>query len=218
MKKTIILLAMTSALLYGCSNGQEAQAPTSTEKAPEVQTEIVVETEVSEEKKVEVATEKADPVQNTETLAADTGQAANEADLVKEAISIAAKDLGAAEDELIILLAEVDEDMDKEVELDVYYQGTIYEYEIRNSAIDDKEADIKVGQDVIDEMLRGDDALAIALTDAGLAETDLTDYEIELDEDKGTIKYDIELKVQERETDYKIDARTGHILEQGLDD
>ena len=59
----------------------------------------------------------------------------------------------------------------------------------------------------------GDDAAkAIALNDAGLAETDVTELKSELDLDDAVVHYDVDFKAGGLEYDYDIDATTGNIL------
>lgn len=61
--------------------------------------------------------------------------------------------------------------------------------------------------------ISADRAKEIALADAGVAEKDIREFEIELDSDKGVLHYDIEFKYQNYEYDYEIDAQTGDICE-----
>lgn len=51
-----------------------------------------------------------------------------------------------------------------------------------------------------------------ALNHAQVAESDITQREIELDEEKGKMVYEIEFKVGRKEYDYEIDAVSGEIL------
>lgn len=59
----------------------------------------------------------------------------------------------------------------------------------------------------------GDDAAKeIALKDAGVAEADCTELEVELDTDDAVVHYDVDFKAGGMEYDYEIDAATGSIL------
>ena len=55
-------------------------------------------------------------------------------------------------------------------------------------------------------------AKSIALNHAGVSESKAYDMEIELDDEDGTIVYEVEFKSGNREYDYEIDAATGAIL------
>ena len=56
-------------------------------------------------------------------------------------------------------------------------------------------------------------ALEIALKDAGLAQSDCTEIEVELDLDDAVVHYDVGFKSGGLEYDYDIDAISGAILE-----
>lgn len=57
-----------------------------------------------------------------------------------------------------------------------------------------------------------EEAKAIALQDAGLAEADVRDLEVELDRDDGKVHYDVDFEKGAADYDYDIDAVTGEIL------
>lgn len=56
-------------------------------------------------------------------------------------------------------------------------------------------------------------AKSIALNHAGVSESKAYDMEIELDDEDGTLVYEVEFKSGNREYDYEIDAATGAILQ-----
>ena len=63
--------------------------------------------------------------------------------------------------------------------------------------------------------LSGDEALAIALEDAGYARDDVRKIDIDLETEKGTAWYEVEFELSEppgTEFEYRIDAETGAIL------
>lgn len=62
------------------------------------------------------------------------------------------------------------------------------------------------------EYLSEEEAKQIALTDAGLAESDATFLRVRLDYDDGRAEYDVEFYSGTNEYDYEIDAVTGQIL------
>ena len=55
-------------------------------------------------------------------------------------------------------------------------------------------------------------AKSIALKDAGLSESQIHDYEIELDNDNGVLHYDISFEKNGEDYDYEINAKTGKII------
>lgn len=57
-----------------------------------------------------------------------------------------------------------------------------------------------------------EEALALALKDAGLDEEEVERSRVELDYDDGTLSYDVEFYTENEEYDYEIDAKTGSIL------
>lgn len=61
------------------------------------------------------------------------------------------------------------------------------------------------------------EAKAIALAHAGLSESSISKYKIELDYDDGITEYELEWEVGNTEYDYKINAYTGAILEYDID-
>ncbi len=67
------------------------------------------------------------------------------------------------------------------------------------------------GQPVEGE-LTSDDVKMIAFEKAGVAEADVTDLSIELDEENGVRYYDVSFDVGQSEYDYDIDATTGEII------
>ena len=57
-----------------------------------------------------------------------------------------------------------------------------------------------------------EEALNIALADAGLTEKDIYDLDLELDRDRGIWHYDVDFERNGRDYDYEIHAVTGEIL------
>lgn len=62
-----------------------------------------------------------------------------------------------------------------------------------------------------------DKALEIALKDAGLSESDITNKQVHLDVDDGRTEYDVEFYQGTTEYGYNIDAYNGDILEKDID-
>lgn len=65
---------------------------------------------------------------------------------------------------------------------------------------------------VTETKLTRDDAINIALKDAGLTREEIQDLDAELDRDYGTVHYDVDFEQNDRDYDYEIDADTGKIL------
>ena len=103
-------------------------------------------------------------------------------------------------------LYEVDiekDDIDYDLHIDAY-SGEIYSVD----RDDDDDDDFSNYKNIISQ----DDAIAIAEKAAnGKVE------EIELDEDDGLLKYDVELRTDRGEAEVEIDASTGNVLEVELD-
>lgn len=62
-------------------------------------------------------------------------------------------------------------------------------------------------------LLTKEEAIAIALKDVGLEESQVTRLRAELDYDRGRPEYDVDFHVDRWEYDYEIDAETGKILD-----
>ena len=60
--------------------------------------------------------------------------------------------------------------------------------------------------------ISAENAKQIALADAGLTESDVTELKAELDTDDAVAHYDVDFKAKGMEHDYDIDANTGAIL------
>ncbi|MCR5826144.1 MAG: PepSY domain-containing protein [Oscillospiraceae bacterium] len=60
--------------------------------------------------------------------------------------------------------------------------------------------------------LSGEEALGIALSDAGLSQEDAADTDIDLETKAGKAWYEIEFETAQRDYHYRIDAETGEVL------
>ena len=65
--------------------------------------------------------------------------------------------------------------------------------------------------------LTKEEAIAIALKDAGLTEAQVTRLRAELDYDQGRAEYEVDFHFDRWEYDYEIDAETGKILSSDKD-
>lgn len=64
--------------------------------------------------------------------------------------------------------------------------------------------------------LTADQALEIALKDAGLTKEQIHDLDVELDNDGGALHYDVDFEVNDKDYDYEIDAESGNILKKDV--
>ena len=64
--------------------------------------------------------------------------------------------------------------------------------------------------------LTADQALEIALKDAGLTKEQIHDLDVELDKDGGALHYDVDFEVNDKDYDYEIDAESGNILKKDV--
>ena len=71
--------------------------------------------------------------------------------------------------------------------------------------------DILLGSVSTSKYITSDEALAVALSDAGLAQNQITDLEIDYDIENGVLTYEIEFKGNGKEYEYEINAFKGVI-------
>ena len=71
--------------------------------------------------------------------------------------------------------------------------------------------DILLGSVSTSKYITSDEALAVALSDAGLAQNQITDLEIDYDIENGVLTYEIEFKGNGKEYEYEINASKGVI-------
>ena len=71
--------------------------------------------------------------------------------------------------------------------------------------------DILLGSVSTSKYITSDEALAVALSDAGLAQNQITDLEIDYDIENGVLTYEIEFKGNGKEYEYEINASKGAI-------
>lgn len=225
MKKILLLLTVSALSLSGC-NETTGEVSQNTEKevgqlienesenletqAQETETEenIVEETEKKpvEETETELKSTEMDVTENKQAIK-------DESTLRSEAIDLAAEDLQTSPDTLKVLIALVKED---KVDLTVYFEGILYDYEIKNSKIEKKDIEAELEQDLIDEFFIGNDALRIALEDTGIDIDEAKDIDIEFENKNDKYYYEVSFEDETTDFEYKIDARTGEILEKSM--
>ncbi len=69
------------------------------------------------------------------------------------------------------------------------------------------------GQGQNENYIGNDAALDIALTNAGFERSQVSDIDVELENERGTVFYEVSFETQTTEYDYEIDALTGDILQ-----
>lgn len=73
------------------------------------------------------------------------------------------------------------------------------------------------GNEQVNATISADEALDIALREAGAAKENITRLRNELDRDDGTLVYEIEFDFSGKEYDYEVNAKTGAIRERDMD-
>lgn len=115
-------------------------------------------------------------------------------------------------------------------EVEFYYDGVEYDYEIdaRTGKIVDfdkeiegkKHTDKKETKKASTDEITAEKAKDIALKDAGLTEDQVSKLKVKKDHDDGVVKYKVEFEKDNTEYEYEINAETGKILksEKDIDD
>ena len=151
------------------------------------------------------------------------------------ALKVVLDDIGIAKEELKNLLVGFEQDNGILVyDIEFIVNEFEYEYEINalTGAIADKEKDFDGYYDAsgepldyttnadMAEYISKEDAKQKALTHAGLTAEQIFDYDIELDNENGSVYYEIEFTKDRFSYEYKIDALSGKIVqcEKEIDD
>lgn len=131
------------------------------------------------------------------------------------ALSLALADAQVTKEEILELEIELDKEGDSaHYDVDFEKGGEDYKYEIdaETGKILKKEIPQAPQQPADTTKITRDDALKIALEDAGLKQDQIHDLEVELDNDGGALHYDVDFEVNDKDYDYEIDAESGKIL------
>ncbi len=160
---------------------------------------------------------------NTSTASKATSSKSSSSDLIGEAKakSIALKDAGLKESQIYDYEIELDRDSGT-LHYDISFEsnGKDYEYDINAttgkiiSFEKPKSTSSKTtsSESSSSSTISKSKAKSIALKDAGLKESQIYDYEIELDRDNGVTKYEVSFEYEGRDYDYEINAKTGKII------
>lgn len=159
--------------------------------------------------------------QNTETSTDYIGKDA--------ALKIALGHAKLSENEISRLHIAIDKD-DGRVEYDVEFVSGYTEYDYDIDALSgeiinfDRDGEHtsapEYSKPSVDELISYDDAKVAAYSHAGVSADKVYDLEIELDEDDGVMKYEIEFKCEGKEYEYDVSALDGSIIrfDKGFDD
>ena len=153
---------------------------------------------------------------------------------IDNAKKIALDDVGVSEADVFLEKAELDyENRTMVYEIEFVYQGTEYEYVIDASTGDviyvDREGrhsynnnssstytptqtNNTINNAGTDNLVGEAKAKQIALSNAGVSESQISGYRIEREFDDGVVKYEIDFHVGNVEYDYEINANTGTII------
>lgn len=165
----------------------------------------------------------------------------------EEAENVALADAKLARDDVFLKRSEADRERGRLVwEVEFYHNGVEYEYDIdantgevvkRKTEKEDRPSvspdpaptpdpvpnpdpapnpDPKPEPPVADE-LSADDALAVALADAGLSKDSVSRVRVEKDRDDGVWVYEVEFEKGRTEYEYEIRVSDGKILERDID-
>lgn len=135
--------------------------------------------------------------------------------------NIALKHADLKEKDVTFVELKVDYDGGKKVYKVEFTCGNVeYEYEIDAGTgwILDFDKDVDDDWDDDDDYITAKEAKKIALKDAGLKESQVKNLEVEKDKDDGVVIYEVEFEKGSTEYEYKINAKTGKILEVDIDD
>lgn len=138
---------------------------------------------------------------------------------LEKAKKTALQDAKLQEKDVIFVTAKADyDDGRKEYEIEFYYNGMEYDYEIdaETGKILEFDRDFEGKLPAVVTPAGGEisaaEAKNIALKHAGLKESDIRELEVEKDYDDGIPEYEVEFESGRMEYEYEIDARTGKIL------
>lgn len=138
---------------------------------------------------------------------------------VDQALQVALDDQGLTEEDVTVVKKEYDME-DDEYDIEFIYQDKEYEYEIKSDGsikkLDVDSSDTEIAM-IDGDHISMDEAKAIALLDAGLVESDITDLEMDKDSEADKVYYEIEFEVDQKDYEYKIDAVSGEILDKKID-
>ena len=200
--KKLIALSLGIIMLSGCSSGGNAPVQTEGNQSQTVN---------------ETAEPVTDTAPQTTAPAQQTTQTTGEVSL-EDAKAAAFADAGVTEDSATIVKAKRDRDDGRVIyDIEFYADNVKYEYEINASdgsvISSERKANTNVNTTTGETALDADAARAVALTEAGLTEDQVTFVKTSLDYDDGRQVYDIEFVSGDVEYSFEVNAQDGSILE-----
>lgn len=157
------------------------------------------------------------PQQNSSADKGSTASQSNANISRAKAKSIALTDAGLKESQIYDYEIELDYSLNTLVyEISFEYNGKDYDYDI-NAKTGKIVSVEKPNASSSDAKISKSKAKSTALNHAGVKETDISRYQVELEKDDGVWKYEISFNVGKTEYDYTINAENGQILESEKD-
>ena len=129
-----------------------------------------------------------------------------------QAVEIALADAGVSRGDAYELQVEDADDSYNVVFRDMEYLYDYYISKENGSIVDQDAAPLAQAEDVEGGSVSSQEALSIALSDAGFEQDQVTITDAKLNNENGIPAYEIEFNDGEREFEYTIDAATGEIL------
>lgn len=175
----------------------------------------------------EIVTQQNDNEENSDG-SSSSGDITNSIQSISEASAkaVALKHAGVSSSEVVYTKVELDYDNGSYYyEIEFVTSTKEYEYEISKSdgsiiSFDTevlKTTSSNTNTNVSTKYITEASAKAIALKHAGVSESDITKFEIELDYDSGVVEYEIEFNVGNKEYEYEINAITGSVIKYDVD-
>lgn len=201
------------------NDSTENEAIASTDEKTESKQEETPSTNVESSKKEETTSSKETNTSSKKPTSSSKNSSTSTSSQISasKAKSIAFKDAGLKESEVYDLEVELDRD-NGTLHYDVSFEkdGKDYDYEI-NAKTGKIISVEKPNTTTSEAKISKSKAKSTALTHAGVKETEISRYEVELEKDDGVWKYEISFNVGRTEYDYTINAETGKILESEKD-
>lgn len=206
------------------NDNTENEAIASTDEKTESKQEEQPATEVQSSEKQESSKKEPTASKETNTSSKKTTSSSKNSSTstssqisASKAKSIAFNDAGLKESEVYDLEVELDRD-NGTLHYDVSFEkdGKDYDYEI-NAKTGKIISVEKPNATTSEAKISKSKAKSTALSHAGVKESEISRYEVELEKDDGIWKYEISFNVGRTEYDYTINAETGKIIESEKD-
>lgn len=218
------LTACTPEIHIHTGDGSSKETAGNAENSTVASTEESTTQNNSSNEKVETSVASSEPKQSssnkqeaTPSKATSSKTSSSSKISKSKAKSIALKDAGLKESEIYDYEIELDYSLNTLVyEISFEYNGKDYDYDI-NAKTGKIVSVEKPNASSSDAKISKSKAKSTALNHAGVKETDISRYQVELEKDDGVWKYEISFNVGNVEYDYTINAENGKILESEKD-